>query len=468
MRRATYGPGMGPTGAMGAAMLRLARALLFLLIFSLGFPQAGLVSVQHILPGYYFGVMAADALFLLAAAAAVLAWLGGALRPKYHPFFLLLLLYFAAMAASAIFSDEPRHSAVKLAGEAYLLALPWLAFQLLDGLADLRRAAAAWLAATFLVVLTGVAALVLFYADRASPLLERLLYYSGSLPPGDYPRFELTFFNANLLCAYLSVGAMLLLAAGRTGMVPRRLLLPALALLLGCAAFTLSPGLGGIGLCLGLWTWTARRERAPAVARFALAAGLGCGALFLAAILPAFQLHPTAPFTVELFGRTIAPGPRVMTWMGAWRTFLDHPLLGRGVGLDACHVWYQPPAAPRGLLRDAHNVFLNVAAQEGIAGLAAIVAILAFIARRTRPLRLASDADAFRVATGLALLGGLFYQGLSGSFEDARFLWLLIGLFLVSLRAGKEPASRGGDFSTNGRRISANGIAVAGFAGGNG
>ncbi|MEA3001437.1 MAG: hypothetical protein QOH81_225 [Sphingomonadales bacterium] len=459
---------MGRKGAIGGAMLRLARASLLLLIFSLGLPLAGLSSVHRFLPGNYFGVMATDALFLLAAAAAGLAWLTGALRLKWHPFFRLLLFYFAAMALSAIFSEAPRHSAVKLAGEAYLLALPFLIYQLLDGAADLRRAVAAWLAGTLPVLLAGLVALILFYTDRASPLLQQLLYVSGSLPAGDYPRFQLTFFNANLLCNYLSVGAMLLLAAGRTGLVRPGLALAALALLLGCALFTLSPGLGAITLGLGLWAWSAQRDRSPALAGAALAAGLAAAALFLLAILPAFQLHPTAPFTVELFGRTIAPGPRVMTWMGAWRTFLDHPLLGRGVGLDACHVWYQPPAAPRGLLRDAHNIFLNVAAQEGIAGLAAIVAILAFIVRRTRPLRLDTDMDVFRVATGLALIGGLLYQGLSGSFEDARFLWALTGLFLVSLKGADESPVPAEDFSTNGRPVSANGTERPRFESGTG
>jgi O-antigen ligase len=448
--------GMQHAATTGAAMLRLARALLFLLIFSLGFPRAGLISVQHFLPGNYFGVMATDALFLLAVGAAALAWLTGALRPRWHPFFWLLLFYFAAMALSAVFSERPGHSFVKLAGETYLLALPVLAIQLLDGVGDLRRAVAAWLAATALIVLTGFAALVLFYADRTNPLLQDLLYYNGSLPPGNYPRFQLTFFNANLLCNYLSVGVMLLLAAVHIELIRRPLARIGLALLLGCALFTLSSGLGGIGLCLGLWAWIAWRGTAPALARGVLAGGLASGVLFVLATLVAFQFHPTAPFTIHLFGHVAAPGPRVMTWMGSWRTFLDHPLFGRGVGLDACLVWYKPPAAPLGVLRDAHNVFLNVAAQEGVVGLAAILAILAFIARRTAPLQLDSEAAVFRVATGLALLGALGYQGLSGSFEDARFLWLLMGLFLVALRAGDAEPVSAPPFSTNGRNKSAN------------
>lgn len=449
-------------------MLRLARILFFLLVFSLGFPQAGLASVQRFLPGNYFGVMATDALFLLTAGAAALAWLGGVLRPKWHPFFGLLLVYLAAMAVSTAFSEQPRQSLIRLVGEAYLVALPVLAYQLLDGLADLRRAVGAWLAATALVVLTGLVALALFYADRASPLLEPLLYYSGSLPPGDYPRLQLTFFNANLLCNYLSVGVMLLLAAERTGLIGRRPARIFLALLLGCALFTISPGLGGIGLCLGLWLWIAWRDSAPLPARAALAAGIASAAFFVVATMVALHPHPTAPFTVQAFGRVFAPGPRVMTWMGAWRTFLHHPLFGRGVGLDACLVWYKPPSAPLGLLRDAHNVFLNVAAQKGLAGLLALLAILGFIVRHTRPLRLDGEAAAFRIAIGLGLLGGLAYQGLSGSFEHARFLWLLMGLFLVALRSGGAGPSPAPSFSTNDRDNSANDVHGSGTGSGRG
>ena len=80
-------------------------------------------------------------------------------------------------------------------------------------------------------------------------------------------------------------------------------------------------------------------------------------------------------------------------------------------------------------------MFLNVAVQCGLVGLAALLALIGHILRRTVPLRLPNNvAGVFRIAIGLGLLNGLVYQGLGGSFEDARHLWFALGLLLASSR----------------------------------
>lgn len=80
-------------------------------------------------------------------------------------------------------------------------------------------------------------------------------------------------------------------------------------------------------------------------------------------------------------------------------------------------------------------MFLNIAVQCGILGLAALLALLAHVVRRTLPLRLAgTGAGVVRLAIGLGLLGGLVYPGLGGSFEDSRHLWFALGLQLASSR----------------------------------
>jgi hypothetical protein len=61
--------------------------------------------------------------------------------------------------------------------------------------------------------------------------------------------------------------------------------------------------------------------------------------------------------------------------------------------------------------------------------------LLRHVWRGTAPLRLlADDRNALRLALGIAFLGAFAYQGLGGSFEDARHLWLLLGLFLAACR----------------------------------
>ena len=68
-------------------------------------------------------------------------------------------------------------------------------------------------------------------------------------------------------------------------------------------------------------------------------------------------------------------------------------------------------------------------------GVAALVALLVWVFRHTRPLRLGRHSgDVLRLALGFAFLDAFAYQGLGGSFEDSRHLWLLLGLFLAAGR----------------------------------
>ena len=68
-------------------------------------------------------------------------------------------------------------------------------------------------------------------------------------------------------------------------------------------------------------------------------------------------------------------------------------------------------------------------------GLASLLALIAHAAKRTWPLHMPrTAAGVIRLAAGLGLLNGLVYQGLGGSFEDARHLWFAFGLLIASAR----------------------------------
>jgi O-antigen ligase len=211
------------------------------------------------------------------------------------------------------------------------------------------------------------------------------------------------------------------------------LLLAGIAL---AAAFTLSPGLGGIGLAASLWMWM--RARGSASASLFLAAGLVLALLFLAAMAVTPIGHSTAPFTIQLLGMELYPAGRLMIWMDAVRNFIADPLLGRGIGAEAVRVAFESPSGAQ-TLTDAHNTFLNIAVQCGIVGLGALLAILGYVWTRSAPFRLSSiDMTTARTGLGLAFLVAFAYEGLGGSFEDARHLWVLFGLFVASVRLGAQ------------------------------
>jgi O-antigen ligase len=406
---------------------RLTKISFFLLVFSLAFMQ----------PYVYvagFRATATDIIFLFTFAFWLLSLLAKQTRFRWHQFYWLLLFYFAAMLVSAVFSVNPRTSFIKLLGEIYLLSLPVLTYNLIENEKDLKRSLQIWLAATGLVVLVGVLTVFLFYFQRENPLLHYTLFSYGSLPPGNYPRVHLTFLNANMLCNYLSVSLLFVLVLQKLGWINKKIFYALLIGILFCAAFTISPGLGGIALSLGVWYWICFKQSKPFYAKTSLFGGIFSAVAFLFAVMIAPSLHPTAPFTIDvpLLGKTVAPSARIMTWTAAWQTFAENPLIGRGVGQDACDIRYLDLTEKLQTLTDAHNVFLNVAAQTGIFGLLAIILIIFYLTRRTFPMVFdGTNRSVFRLGCGLAFISAFFYQGIAGSYEDARHLWVLTGFFLV-------------------------------------
>lgn len=414
--------------AAAAMPARLAGWVLLLFVFLLPFMQPAV---------RVFGLeaVAADAAYLMLAGLWAVALAAGGARLRWHPAFGLLALYLAAMAISAVASDQPRQSAVKLATQLYLLSLPPIALSLIRTERDLRAVLAAWLAASAVVAAVAIASVAAFFLDPGNPLLAATANDYGTLPPGPYPRLRLTFLYAAMLCNYLTVSLVILLIARRLGWIGRTPFLLLLAGILFAAAFSLTPGLGGIFLALGLWAWLVL-ERGP-LARTALLGGVAAAVLFVGAMAVTPFLHPTAPFLIQVPGTdiTLAPAVRLMAWIEAARNFAADPWLGRGLGLEAVDVKILIPSGQLAGVTDAHNSFLNVAVQCGLAGLAALLALLWWVAGRLRPLRLAGgSSNVLGVGLAFAFLNAFAYQGLGGSFEDARHLWLLFGLILAADR----------------------------------
>jgi putative inorganic carbon (hco3(-)) transporter len=409
---------------------RTARLLLLLFIALLGImqPPIRLIGFAAVPGDFLFVPLAAGWAVLLAARKAPLVLDRG---------YWFIGFYFAAMLASALTAASPSQAASKLATQIYLLSLPILVCSLLRDEAALRAALRWWLAGTALVVAIGAGSLLLFAIDPEHPLLRYTRFHFGTLPAGDYPRLRLTFLNANMACNYLTVSLGLLLVAGRKQWIGKRAFLLLLGGILLSAAATISPGLGGVFLMLGLWVWLTQRRQRPGTGRLALASGTAAALLFIPAMAFTPILHRTAPFLIHvpIFDLTLAPAGRLMIWMDAVRNALADPLLGRGIGADAVLVRYQDPSGNLQRLTDAHNMFLSIAVQCGLVGLTALLALIAYAVRRTAPFRLLDgNTNLVRLGVGLAFLDGFVYQGLGGSFEDARHLWVVFGLLLAAGR----------------------------------
>lgn len=420
----------GPRNPAGTIEENWVRSLLLLFVFSIAFMHPALrISGFNTVPSDFICLALAGLWALLA--------ISGRVAAVWDRAYWFIIAYFLALAASALASEAPLSSAAKLATQVYLLSIPILVCCIVRDEGLLRKVTLWWLAGTAVMIGVGAASLLLFILAPDNPMLDWTRYRFGTLPPGAYPRLQLTFRNANLACNYLTVSLMLLLAARRAGWVTRRHFALLLVGILAAAIFTISPGLGGIGLALGLSLWLDMRERRPVLARLVLWAGAGVAFLFVVAMAVTPFPHATAPFLIQvpMLDVTLAPSGRLMVWLDAVRNVLKVPLLGQGIGVRAVMVQYVDPSGNPQRLTDAHNLFLSIAAQCGLIGLAALLALIAHIARRTLPLRIsASPAGIMRLGAGLGLLNGLVYQGLGGSFEDARHLWLAFGLLIACAR----------------------------------
>ena len=407
-------------------LAKISDWLFLLLIFSLPFVQPFYLVVRNSF------VPLTDLIFLAAFAVWTIAVLRGEIDFRGSKFYLPLAIYLSAITISVVFSVNRQTSAIKLLGEIYLLGLAVLTFNLARSIEDARRAISVWLAATTVICLFSVSTLILFYFQSKSIILNYTLADYGTLPPGGYPRIKSLFMNSNMLANYLTVSVVFAFIGVKFGWI-KFLNSILLGLLLAVAvAFSLSPGIGGVLLAVCLWFWLQFKQKSkPRLALLSLAAGILIAASFYAVTFVSPTSTPTSPFYVKIpvLEKRLEPSSRFLAWKTALETFRENPIFGRGLGTDVANAVYLNPSGRLENLTDAHNIFINVAAQEGVFGLAAILFLIVFLLRRARPLEFDVEPRAvLRVGFAVAFVSAFAYQGLYGAYEDARHLWVLIGL----------------------------------------
>lgn len=404
-------------------------ALLILLVFSLAF-------VYPFLDIFGQRIPYTDFIFITV----FLAWIFGIftkrLTFRFHPFFLVSAFYLFALFVSVVFSVNPKSSFLKFLGEIYLIFLTIIIFNFADNLEKIKKLTLAWLCGTSFVLLLGIFTLFLFYSGFGHSLLNIFQNHYGTVPAGNYPRIKLTFFHSNMLCNYLSVGSLLTIAAGKLRWINPVFSKILIALILLISLFTFSPGLGGIALSLGIfYRLYFKSKQQFLISKFSLISGIFIATSFFGLLIFAMQNHPTAPFVIKIpFVETdIYPSSRVMVWSATFETFKNNFWNGIGLGEDVCRVRYLNPSGVLEDLRDGHNTILNVSAQAGILGLILILLINVYFLKKIFSYKdINSKVGLFYNCCGIAILSAFIYQGLGGSFEETRHLWVLFGLFFAA------------------------------------
>ncbi|HRA41681.1 MAG TPA: hypothetical protein PK108_14160, partial [Pyrinomonadaceae bacterium] len=122
-----------------------------------------------------------------------------------------------------------------------------------------------------------------------------------------------------------------------------------------------------------------------------------------------------------------------LVWTAVLQTIAADPIVGKGLDQPVCAVRFENTDGSYSMLTDAHNIYLSVAGQNGFVGLAALLALIAFLWR----IGYRSDDVAVRLLWA-AFVSAFIYQGFIGAYEDARHLWVLIGLLVAVSKLGSS------------------------------
>ena len=278
-----------------------------------------------------------------------------------------------------------------------------------------------------------------------------------SVAPDEAYRLSSSVGNANVLATVLVAGLVLALAGGiaaRHSPAIRAAAWSTAVLALFSSFFTGSRS-GAIAFGVVI------------VASVLFAGRKWRGRVFLAAaataVIAVMSFFAFAPEAIKQRVTQTAPGQvqatdgRGTIWQVGWRMVEAHPIHGVGLGsfqTSSIHYVLQPGTLERSdqvidTPKVAHNIFLQVLAEEGIIGLALFLAVLAFpigcALRAARNFSWLGDFPMEVMSRALVVaLMGILAADFFASEQFQKLLWILLAMgpvmLAVSRPAGKDPA----------------------------
>ncbi len=328
---------------------------------------------------------------------------------------------FAGFASlSLLWSRDPRDGAI----DVFFFVLPFALLLALVAQTVLTGAVSRALAAVLLAETAAVAALGLWQEWTHTLLFADDLQFANAYT--SYFRVTSIFKDSSIYGRFLVLGIVVLVVLLWLGRLRAAFGLPLLGLLLAGLYFSYSQSsflaLFAAVLVVGLVAGDRVSRRVLAVTT---------AALVLTAVGVLFAVAQDESLRRATSGRA----PLVSVTLPV---FLDHPLIGVGIGAQARASSRLEDARDRERRNDSHTTPLTVAAELGATGLVLYFALLAATVRAT--LLAMRRVQAF----ALALLGtftALVVHSLtySGFFEDP-FTWGIVGLAAACLALAPRPA----------------------------
>lgn len=424
-------------------------------VFSMPFARPGVLKIGS------SEAVAADLVLVALWITALVRVVTRKIKLKVDALLVLGVLFIGAEVLSLVLAHKlATTTLVKLGAFAAMVLLPWILGHVLTTEERIGAVMKAWFAGSLGALGLGVVGFIAFYVNREG-LGMKLMCGWGALAPQPVPRLCTPFTTPNYFENYITstIPIALYVFRDRFSVLPnKRSALPWLYFV--CAAFvavfTLSAGIGGVGLTAALAFLAWRRYDGKANRRVTIL--LAGAALLIAAfglVTMIVTVQPKGMGDIHLGARDIKlwDGTRIDVWStNRWR---ESPITGIGYGELASNVtnprcWTpvtkmdslvgpQPPHP-----MDGHSVLLNVLAQAGFVGLTLFVALVVVLLRGVvwereedppRHLRLQRDLVA------AALAGSFLYHGIFGSFEESRYLWPLLAMGAALAQLAKRTPS---------------------------
>lgn len=315
-----------------------------------------------------------------------------------------------------MFSDNPRGAWIEVAKVGYLATVAVTLYVSTETEQDLTRWIRAFLAGSLLTILGCLLGWFHYYVLHKvdSPFLTDM----GSLP-GYLPRVCSTFATSSMFCNYVIVAFCLAWWYWRRKKVMPRFLLATGLLFAGCTS--LSSGIGGLALAfvwLALGDHLAEAEsKSGRTQHLVRSATLTLVSIFCLAMLLGGLFGVKTLYFNNWRARGVAV--RLACWSQAEQGWQERPLLGWGGGQEPILVRAGPY-----VFSDAHNWVLSTAAQWGSVALVVLFGIVVF----SMGINTSRGRGSSLFPLQIALCTALLYDGILGSFEDARHIWILLGL----------------------------------------
>lgn len=423
----------GPASRVRSVAERL--LLISLPVYVITLPLLTLTLVADPLTGK--GVVAADIAFVGVLAGFVLAG-----QPRWLPLQRDLAAVasglLVVLAVSAAMTGTPR-AFVEVARVAYSLIVMLVLAHLRLRDDERGRVVNAWLLTALLLAAIAVVGYVAVSAFGVPAVVG--IRWGSPILGSDVLRTS-AFMHPNAFALYLGLSLALLVYRFAACAISRVWVHVCVGLLVMAGALTISRGFAGLVVTLAL---LAMHDGAPPWLRqsrrtLAVAAGVMIMVVAVSLVWAITPLERAADSLVSVAPNT-RPSPYGVLHLAAARMVLARPILGVGLDAFGSQVCHYTSAEVRAMSHppiscdmdwDPHSTWGAYAAETGVVGLAAWVALYAVVLARLLRSRAAPGTLSMPGVASAAMVGVLFLGGVHVDFTHVKLVWAFLGLALAT------------------------------------